>query len=230
MKTRPTARLSGLGRKWKIGLSLLLILHVLAVVAEPFRFFTLSSRGTSPAADPLRAWLAPYVEFAYLNHGYFFFAPEPGPSHLLDCRLEFANSQVGSLRFPDKFAQRPRLFYHRHFMLSEFLHQLHVPPVGITRWGSSDAGRLAHDRQRFEMVRDSMARHLKHRYQAEQVAIERVEHRLPSSDEVLVDRIPLDDPILYIVLPDAIALAGETDGSAGGLPAGENAGRDALGL
>jgi hypothetical protein len=194
----PTAR-------WKIVLSALIVLHLLAVTAEPLRFFTRSSRGTSPATDPARVWLAPYVEFAYLNHGYFFFAPEPGPSHLLECRLEYPDAEVGRVRFPDKRAQRPRLLYHRHFMLAEFLHQLHVPPVQPTVVGD-DRRLLADwqaDRARYEMIRDSMSRHLVTRYGAVAAAIERVEHRLPSDVEVLTQRLPLDDPSLYVTLPDA---------------------------
>ncbi len=195
----------GLSRRSRIVLSLILVIHLLAVTAEPLRFFTRSSRGTSPATDPARILLAPYVEFAYLNHGYFFFAPEPGPSHLLECRLEYGNSETGRLRFPDKRAQRPRLLYHRHFMLSEFLHQLHVPPVQ-PRIAEDDPAILAEWREargRYEMIRDSMTRHLVARYAADAAFIDRVEHRLPSDFEVLTERLPLNDPSLYVVLPDA---------------------------
>lgn len=192
-------------RNWKIAISVLLLAHCLAVVAEPFRFFTRSSRGNSPAADPVRLTLSPYIEFAYLNHGYFFFAPEPGPSHLMECELNFGEEEVGRLRFPDKQAQWPRLLYHRHFMLAEFLHQLHVPPVqtAIVEGDDQLLRDWQADRRRFELVRDSMARHVMSRYAADAAAISRVEHRLPSSDEVLVQRLPLNDPTLYVILPDA---------------------------
>ena len=193
------------GAYWKWGISILLCLHLLAIVAEPFRFFTRSMRGTSPAADPLRTVLAPYVEFAYFNHGYFFFAPEPGPSHLLECRLELPNGTEGRLVFPDKQLQRPRLLYHRHFMLAEFLHQLHVPPFDANV-AAGDA-RFARDwqaeRALFERVRGSMMQHLQAKYQAKSVEIRRLEHRLPSDEEVLVQRVPLNSPTLYITLPDA---------------------------
>ncbi|MEZ6137273.1 MAG: hypothetical protein R3C53_20480 [Pirellulaceae bacterium] len=196
---------------WKIGLSVILVVHLLAVTAEPLRFFTRSSRGTSPVTDPVRMGLAPYVEFGYLNHGYFFFAPEPGPSHLLECRLSFGESEEGMLRFPDKQAQWPRLLYHRHFMLAEFLHQLHAPPVQAEL--VDDAPQLLADwradRQRFEMVRDSYARHLMHRYGADAAKVARVEHRLPSNVEVLEQKLPLNDPTLYVVLPDAPPLIPE---------------------
>jgi len=35
----------------------------------------------------LRSSLAPYIEFLYLSHGYFFFAPNPGPNHILEFRF-----------------------------------------------------------------------------------------------------------------------------------------------
>jgi len=189
--------------KWIV--SGLLTLHLIAVVAEPFRFFTRSRRGTSPAADPARIWLAPYIEFAYLNHGYFFFAPEPGPSHLMNFQLTLADERQVSLAFPDKRNQWPRLLYHRHFMLAEFLHQLHVPPFDAAV--AAEDPNLARDwqaeRALFERVRDSMREHVAAKFGASQVRVERLEHRLPSDDEVFRLRVPLDSPTLYVTLPDA---------------------------
>ena len=196
-----------LGRKWRVVLSLLIALHLLAVTAEPFRFFSRSSRGTSPAADPGRELLAPYVEFAYLSHGYFFFAPEPGPSHLIECRLQDAQGQQLSLRYPDRQAQWPRLLYHRHFMLTENLHQIWAPPVDLRVFEEDEAlGRQWRaDRKRYEKVRDSMTNHVAATFGVEEVELDRVEHRLPSGEEVLERDPPLklDDPSLYLVLPDS---------------------------
>ena len=189
---------------WKLLLSGVLVVHLLAVVAEPFRFFTRSRRGTSPAADPARLGLAPYIEFAYLNHGYFFFAPEPGPSHLMEFRMAMPDKRQVSLVLPDKTRQWPRLLYHRHFMLAEFLHQLHVPPLQPEVVGDDE--RFARDwqaeRALYERVRDSMTQHVAANYGAEQVQVERLEHRLPSDDEVFRLRLPLNAPELYLRLPD----------------------------
>ncbi len=197
----------GLSPAWKWGISGLVLLHLLAVTAEPFRFFTHSARGTSPAADPARWALAPYIELAYLNHGYFFFAPEPGASHLMECRLETPDSSEVSLRIPDKHKQWPRLLYHRHFMLAEFLNQLHVPPVDTDAVGegSEMAAAWQAERSAFERVRESMSRHVATKFGAKSATIERVEHRLPSDDEVFRQRLPLDSPTLYVTLPDAPA-------------------------
>lgn len=185
-----------------------IVLQLLAVLAEPLRFFSFgTTRGSSPAADPVRVALAPYVEFAFLNHGYFFFAPEPGPSHLIQADLHFLDGSTRQVRYPDKAAQRPRLLYHRHFMLSEFLNQLHAPPVDpqlVKTLPGPEAQAWTANRLRYEMVRDSMQRHLVTRFGAQSVAIQRVRHILPGSDAVLEQRLPLNDPSLYVVLPDSI--------------------------
>jgi hypothetical protein len=57
------------------------------------------------------------------------------------------------------------------------------------------------------MVRDSMIKHLKHRYGVDSAEIFRLEHRLPSDTEVFRDKIPLNDERLYIVLPDTPVVA-----------------------
>ena len=196
-----------LGSKLKVIVSFLIAVHLLAVIAEPFAFFTRGANNASPAALPIRSVLAPYVEFTYLNHGYFFFAPNPGPSHLLECQLASASGERSRLRLPDLRAQWPRLLYHRHFMLAEFLHQLHVPPVNAQTDATPPDQELLRawriERDRFEMVRDSMIKHLRTRYDAQEAEILRLEHRLPSDIEIFRDKMQLSDERLYVVLPDA---------------------------
>ncbi len=208
MAQKPTSKVATdkrLAPALKIAISCVLLIHLLAITAEPFRFFTRSARGTSPASDPARLALAPYIEFAYFNHGYFFFAPEPLSSHLMECQLELPDGRRQSLVFPDKRQQWPRLLYHRHFMLAEFLHQLHVPPFQAEL--AEGDPRLARDwraeRQLYESVRDSMSAHVSEKYGATAVRIERLEHRLPSDTEVFLQKLPLDSPTLYLTLPDA---------------------------
>jgi hypothetical protein len=200
--------------KWKLPISLLLVLHLLAVVAEPFSLFTRGANGPSAAASPIRGSLAPYVEFAYLDHGYFFFAPNPAPSHLLECSLKSASGEQSRLRLPDLRAQWPRLLYHRHFMLAEFLHQLHFEPITEQDIANTPNKDLLNawrtDRARFEMVRDSMIKHLKHRYAVDSAEIFRLEHRLPSDVEVFRDKLSINDERLYVVLPDSSLMAPPT--------------------
>lgn len=181
------------------------MLQLLAVTAEPLRFFTRSGRGTSPVTDPVRQWLAPLVEFAYLNHGYFFFAPEPGPSHLVEFRFENDKGRSAHLRIPDRHAQWPRLLYHRHFMLTENLNQLWVPPVDPALAPQDPlAIDWSRDRARYELIRDSMRQHVATRYDAQsEVQVDRIRHELPSIDDVLVRRLRLNDRQFYVTLPDA---------------------------
>lgn len=196
---------TALARGWlRIGLSALIALHLVAVVAEPFRMFTRSARGSSPVADSIRGWFAPYVEFVFLNHGYFFFAPDPGPSHVMECRLSSSGQEPRRLRLPDRKAQWPRLLYHRHFMLAEFLNTLFVPSELTEEAARIDGVRQewVRGRRTYEMIRQSMERHLAKRYGFESAELRRIEHRWPSAYEVFAEKWPLDDERLYILLPE----------------------------
>ena len=102
-------------------LSLLLVLHLVAIASAP-----LAMEPASLPAQKVFGLFRPYLDAAFLNHGYHFFAPEPGPSHLIRYELTFADGRIESGIFPDPNQQRPRLNYHRHFMLSEFANQLAV--------------------------------------------------------------------------------------------------------
>ncbi len=193
-KTAGQTELTGLMKKYRWLISLLACIHLLAVFAEPFRFFSQSTvKPTAEDAGFLRSRLAPYVEFMYLSHGYAFFAPNPGPSHLLKSEMKLdahdtlsplalsrpggfaASGRVESnvlppamsstrggedagvegkqfledlmLRvFPDRNKDRPRLLYHRYFMLSEFYHNLFAPvklsEADLQEPGCANAGSL----------------------------------------------------------------------------------------
>ncbi len=74
-------------RPWARVMMILVALHALAVLAEPLRFFSQSDVQAAPEFLALRRITAPYSEWLYLDHGYFFFAPNPGPSHLVGARI-----------------------------------------------------------------------------------------------------------------------------------------------
>lgn len=172
-----------LSRGWKIVISALLALHLTAVVVAP-----LSIEG-SPLAS--RAWLVfrPYLQAAFLNHGYHFFAPQPGPSHLLRYELEMPDGTQLTGSIPDRDINRPRLFYHRHFMLTEFLNVLREQTEGV-----EDAN--APPRVMFDNYSESYARHLLAKHQAKQVTIHLVRHLIPFPDQVAAGR-SLRDPEMY---------------------------------
>ena len=108
--------------------SCLVIAHLLAVLAEPLAFFSRSDFQVAPEFLALRRVAAPYAEWMYLDHGYFFFAPNPGPNHLVGWKANTAKSdQLPEVLFPDRRQQWPRLRYHRYFMLSEFYNNSFAP-------------------------------------------------------------------------------------------------------
>ena len=186
-------------------LSVLIFLHLLAVIGEPMRMFSRGRQPSAPDAQIVRGGLAPYIDLAYLHHGYFFFAPNPGPSHLMDIRLIDEDGSTRHLRLPNHRAQWPRLLYHRHFMLSEFLFQLYTPQPELADINAAMPIRQAwqRDREMFERVRGSMERHLAKRYGAKSAEIQLMEHRLPNAIEVFDQQLPIDDEQFYILLPDS---------------------------
>jgi hypothetical protein len=227
-----------LSRTVRCCLSIFVIVHVAAVFAEPFRFFSQSPvKPASAEAGWLRQTLAPYVDFMYLSHGYAFFAPNPGPSHLLECEIKqrpsireagpenAKNSTVSTLRdlplidqpaesfsrlamrwrvFPDRAFDRPRLLYHRYFMLSEFYHTLFAP-VALSEAELNEPGlkeRWQVDRAVYESLQSSITNRLQKSHQAESIKLRRIEHELPSELQVLGDGWKLNDPRLYLILPE----------------------------
>jgi len=100
----------------KIGyllLSLALAFHVFAVFISP---------AAMPPVSPLLLdgyrLALPYNKALFLNHGYHFFAPDPGASTLISWSIPREGDAPLVGRFPD-VTIRPRLLYHRYFMLAE---------------------------------------------------------------------------------------------------------------
>lgn len=123
----------------------------------------------------------PYLETLYLNHGYRFFAPEPGPSHLIRFEMTLSDSSKKMGYFPDAQQLKPRLRYHRHFMLTEHLAQFTEdgsPPVYL------------------ETFCKSYAMHLLDKYSGTEVKLVLMRHLLPAPEQVL-EGMKLNDPSLY---------------------------------
>jgi hypothetical protein len=156
--------------------SLLLVLHLTAVFVAPMNVAVPQQLGEDRAKWPLVPWMArslgPYLDAAYLNHGYHFFAPDPGSSALIHYTGELADGTPFEGTFPDLDQQQPRLRYHRHFMLSE-----------QRRWLP-------------EQIDVAYARHLLDVHQAQWVRTELVTHYLARPDEILAG-MRLDDPRTY---------------------------------
>jgi hypothetical protein len=183
----------------------LLLVHVTAVFIAPFTFATSSGPGSaSPFASSVMNALRAYIDAAYLNHGYFFFAPNPGPCHLVRCRLEHGGDrEADEWLFPDRQRQWPRLLYHRHFMLSESLNSRYVPaePPPEIRGDEGQMAAWREGRRQYELLRESYREHLCAAHGSERTDLIRVEHRQPTPFE-FQEGLRLEDPSLYRDLPD----------------------------
>jgi hypothetical protein len=178
----------------------------------------------SPPVSELSSAVAsvfrPYVNAVDLNHGYRFFAPDPGPSHLVRYHLEFADGSKRDGQFPNLEEERPRLLYHRYFMLSEKLFGLYgvvreieerskepLPPEALQ--DLKMAKQTAE--QRYQAFARSYGNELLRRTGAKRVTLELVEHLIAQPEMVVAGR-RLDDPALYFVR-DTLGPFGE-----GGVP------------
>lgn len=97
------------------------MLHLMAIVSAPW-----AMAPSSELSQSVFRFFQPWLDAAYLNHGYHFFAPEPGPCHTIRYELQFADGTRAEGVFPDPQAHSPRLLYHRHFMLTETAGRLAV--------------------------------------------------------------------------------------------------------
>ena len=96
-----------------------LLIYLFVVVLGPLS----NPIGSENLTLPLGRQIRPVHEAFYLGHGYRFFAPDPGPSHILEYRIELVDSDEEFVaRLPDRAQHWPRLLYHRWFMLSETLY------------------------------------------------------------------------------------------------------------
>ena len=201
---------NGEPRPWpfvaKVFVSILLVIHITAVFLPPFTFATSTGPGqASPFAQPLMAAWQPYVDALFLNHGYFFFAPNPGPNHLLRVELEYADGRAAeSYLIPDRRRLWPRLYYHRHFMMTETLNGLYAPAELPPEFAIDEEARAVWeiDRARYETLREAFRRHIAAETGASKVSLTRVEHRQPTPYEYLDEGVGLTDPRLYRDLPD----------------------------
>jgi hypothetical protein len=173
-----------------------------AVALAPFSFASSSSDVRSPVAAVLMQRFRPYIQFAFLDHGYFFFAPNPGPSHLLRCRVKTTDGKTIERMYPDRQLDYPRLLYHRHFMLAEQLNAMFVPPTPPpVRENSLEYREWQRARREYEARRESFIKHLRHVFGSNDVELSRVEHR-PLSPDQLRRGMKLSDRDLYVDLPE----------------------------
>ena len=107
---------SGTKRFW---VSVLLVFHLACVFIAPLAVVDPRSDIAALVYRPVSPW----TQGLYLDHGYRFFAPEPGPSHIIQYEIVRSDGTNLQGHFPDRDQNWPRLLYHRWFMLSETVFQ-----------------------------------------------------------------------------------------------------------
>jgi hypothetical protein len=183
--------------------SLFIMFHVLAVFWPPFRMATM---GGSPFVNYPNYIFEPYYQPLFLDHGYAFFAPEPGPTHVVDFRVfDQSGEVIAEGRFPNLQRHWPRLRYHRYFMLSEQLNQSYVSPAPPPDDAPEDVKRLYPvARSRYLTLKTAIEEGLAREYGGSHAVVQRVEHRSPTYEEFR-NKWPLTDPRLFEPLPEFAA-------------------------
>ncbi len=191
------------------------LIHFLGVLSEPLRFFSRSEVRTGPEFTALGEIMKPYSQWLYMNHGYFFFAPNPGPGHLIQCSSNTSplstteatsENPNNSFRLPNRDENWPRLLYHRYFMLSEF-YASRFAPVQVSAELKKDVEfmqRWASEKDLYDQIQSSIVSSLKHSRNKENIEIRRVERLLPDSQQVLKEGWVLNDPRLTSVLSETM--------------------------
>lgn len=205
MKTTPHQ-----AARWTPGVkalaSVLILFHVLAVFWAPFRFAATPPSGLgSPFANYPDIYLFEwYYQPLFLDHGYSFFAPNPGPTHVVDYRVFDASGDViHEGRLPDRTEHLPRLRYHRFFMLAESLNSLWVPPEGIEiPRDPADQKFFVKKRKEYLMLKEAIEQGLATKYGGSHAVVERVEHRAPTVIEFREFKWSLTDERLFQRLPE----------------------------
>ena len=154
--------------------SVAILVYLAAVIVPPLAGPAPASELANRILQPLR----PLVGAVYLGHGYRFFAPNPGPGHTIHWTMTMPDGSTRSGRIPDEALDRPRLLYHRRFMVSEKISAL-VPladaPADIRERAKSD----------WQPLVKGVATNLLRREGGLSVTLETVEHYLPDPGEVL---------------------------------------------
>jgi hypothetical protein len=195
--------------------SVLIALHVAAVFVAPWSY----PRPSSDLSRITARGLWPYLHGVGIYNGYRFFAPNPGPSHVVRYEMELKNGDIRRGQFPDVKQHFPRLLYHRHFMISERVNELSNPPteppappaVVPPRWRQrvqaeyaamqqAHAQAVAQQTEQQEKLVRPIAMELLRRHDAKRIRLWSVEHTIPTPEQVVAG-VPLDDENLYQLRP-----------------------------
>lgn len=204
-----------LSKPWQFIWLGLICFHLVAVFAEPFQFFSRSPVQSGADADLLRSATRPYAQFMFLDHGYFFFAPNPGPGHLLrvmadDAPLPVPEEEVRvnpyeGVLFPDRNRDKPRLLYHRYLMHADFVNSRFAPaelnpelakdPFIQKSW--------TRDRAIYTHLVRTVSEKVKRETQKPFVRVDRLEREIPDRMSTLQQQVRISDPRWIQILPES---------------------------
>lgn len=203
MQSQPPVAGTSIPKHWRIVISALLLIHILIVV--------LANWTAVPPESPLResfreSPIYPYVVATSLNQGYRFFAPDPGPSHVIKyeifddqgkpIKLAGDEDTVGYLPPVDLrvglLSGKPRLLYHRYFMLTEQIPNMPHPDL--------PPDRAAVNEPRLKKTMNSYAQELMRRNNGSRIKMTYLEHIFPDPDAFLEGKESMTDAESYVTL------------------------------
>lgn len=216
----PTARRPTPNLAVRMVVSVLVTWHVFAVFMAPLslpptsRLVANLVQGTPEQSSPMQ-W---YLDALYINHGYHFFAPDPGPGHLIRYVVtDDRGASIAEGTFPDRKEYWPRLRYHRYFMLSDqamegvgTLQDLSERPIAELSPREMFELEQLYARRSQERRLDAYARHLLQEYGGAQAQVTRVRHDMLSPFERR-ENVPMDDPIKYETVMQRVQRASDLE-------------------
>jgi hypothetical protein len=160
----------------------------------------------------------------FLDHGYFFFAPNPGPGHLLrvmadDEPLPTPKDRFGvnpheGLLFPDRNRHKPRLLYHRYLMFADFINSRFAPPELDPELVKDPLIQKSwtKDRSIYTSLVRAVSDNVKRESQQPFVRVDRLEREIPDRISTLQQQVRISDPRWIQILPETTtnALVGDS--------------------
>ena len=141
---------------------------------------------------PIAATLSPLHRGLFMGHGYRFFAPNPGDSHLVQYKITKDDGTQIEGVFPDRENVWPRLLYHRWFMLSETIFAEHVQTLSPNEFNKLNREKSERVKLLLENGRQKLGNELERQRSQEEAdyqnTIKRIKSLVRTTGEFLLQR------------------------------------------